>query len=112
VGYCTLDNLPGFRLDPPRGKTFRVALVLINKVHEQEGFAIHKLEYIEPDRVSDAIACVRKLRKLCKQIRSGSAEKRSHTGDFESCSMQPTATKQARTLHETPTDATLPDEQQ
>ena len=27
VGYCTADNLPGFVLDPPRGKALRVVLV-------------------------------------------------------------------------------------
>ena len=49
VGYRTLDDLLGFCLDPPRGRTMRCALVLFTKKNA-EGFHIHKLEYIEPAR--------------------------------------------------------------
>ena len=31
VGYCTADSLPGFVLDPPRGKNLRAALVFFFK---------------------------------------------------------------------------------
>ena len=31
VGYCSIDDLAGFRLDPPRGKTARAALALFRK---------------------------------------------------------------------------------
>ena len=34
VGYCSMDSLPGFRLDPPRGKNFRVAVVLFTKADD------------------------------------------------------------------------------
>ena len=66
VGYCNLDDLSGFRLDPPRGRQFRVALVLITKVDE-EGFHIHKSENIEPDQVDNARKCMQRLRKMSKQ---------------------------------------------
>ena len=103
VGYCSLNNLPGFRLDPPRGREVRVALVFINKV-DDEGFHIHKLEYIEPDQVNDAIICMKRLRTLNRQIRPVSTEKRSHN-----LTLHASDTKKARTLSRAPTDVSLPD---
>ena len=67
VGYCNLANLTGFRLDCPRGKPMRYAVALINK-KDEEGFHIHKLEYIEQDQISNATECIQKLRKLSKMI--------------------------------------------
>ena len=110
VGYCSMDSLPGFRLDPPRGKTFRVALVLLSSAVEKEGLHIHKLEYIEPDQVNNAVVCMQKLRELSKRVRSQSGEKRSHVLDLDSDGRSPCDTKKARTLQQTPTDASLPKE--
>ncbi len=67
VGYCTLETLPGFRLDPPRGKSVRCALCLLTK-KDDEGSHSHKLEYNEPDQITHAVACMQKLRKLCSRI--------------------------------------------
>ena len=82
VGYCTADNLPGFVLDPPRGKAIRVALVFFffSKAHDTEGLQIHKLEVLEPDQVKDAALRMQKLRTLTMHVRAGlqTAEKRSH----------------------------------
>ena len=104
VGYCNMDGLPGFRLDPPRGKQFRVALVLITKADE-EGFHIHKLEYIEQDQVNHAITCMQRLRRLNKQIHPAGKEKRSHD-----LTLTATGIKKARTLQSVPTNTSLPDE--
>ena len=104
VGYCNMDTLPGFRLDPPRGKQFRVALVLITKADE-EGFHIHKLEYIEQDQVNHAIACMQRLRRLNKQIHPAGTEKRSHN-----LTLTATGIKKARTLQSVPTNMSLPDD--
>ena len=104
VGYCNMDGLPGFRLDPPRGKQFRVALVLITKADE-EGFHIHKLEYIEQDQVNHAITCMQRLRRLNKQIHPAGKEKRSHN-----LTLTATGIKKARTLQSVPTNTSLPDE--
>jgi hypothetical protein len=109
VGYCTLDNLPGFRLDPPRGKTMRSAICLVTK-KDDEGLHIHKLEYIEPDQVDNAIACMQKLRKLCKGIHPESKEKRSHAVTLAADGKSPASTKKARTLHTMPTEASLDDD--
>ena len=106
VGYCTVDTLPGFRLDPPRGKPTRCAICLFTE-NDDEGLHIHKLEHIEPDQVDNAIACTRKLRKLCKRIHPGSTENRSHAVAL--CTDEKTSAriKKARSLHAVPTDASL-----
>jgi hypothetical protein len=109
VGYCTLDTLSGFRLDPPRGKTMRCALCLLTK-KDVEGLHIHKLEYIEPDQVAHAVACMQKLRKLCSKIHPESQEKRSHAVAFCSGAQPSPDAKKAKTLRSVPTDADLADE--
>ena len=110
VGYCSMASLPGFSLDPPRGKTFRVALALLSSADDKEGLHIHKLEYIEPEQVQQAVVCMQKLRALSKRVRSVSSEKRSHSLAFDSESPSPCDTKKARTLHSAPTEASLPAE--
>lgn len=112
VGYCAMDNLPGFRLDPPRAKNFRVAVVLITKVDEDGGLHIHQLEYIEMDQVKHAVLCMQKLRKLSKGVHTVSTEKRSRNitlGCISAQGLSPSDTKKARTLQAAPTDASLPE---
>ena len=108
VGYCTLDDLPGFRLDPPRGKPMRCALVLFTK-KDAEGFHIHKLEYIEPDQVDNAIICLRKLRTLSKKVQPVPLikDKRAHAVFLEAAKRASGDTKRARTLQVAPTDEEL-----
>ena len=109
VGYCSMNSLAGFRLDPPRGKTFRVALALLSSADENEGFHIHKLEYIEPEQVNQAVLCMQKLRTLSKRVRSVSTDKRTRSHALESDGLSPTKTKKARALQQSPTAASLPD---
>ena len=45
----------------------RCAFVLFTKKYA-ERFHIHKLEYIEPDQVDNAILCLQKLRMLSKKV--------------------------------------------
>ena len=108
VGYCSMDRLTGFQLDPPRAKSCRVAFVLFTKADETEGLHIHKLEYVEPSQVNDAIQCMRKLRTLSKKVHTKSKEKRSHSVALEHEGLSPMGTKKARTLQATPTDSSLP----
>ena len=57
VGYCSMGSLPGFRLDPPRGKNFRVAAVLFTKADDKEGRHIDTLAYIEPGQATRRQSC-------------------------------------------------------
>ena len=106
VGYCSLNNLAGFRLDPPRGKAARCALALFSK-KDEGGLHIHKLEYVEPEQVTNAIHCMRKLRTLCKQVRPETQEKRSHAVAMADSWAATEEIKNARILGQVPTDASL-----
>ena len=109
VGYCSMESLPGFRLDPPRGKNFRVAVVLFTKAGENEGLHIHKLECVEPEQVKEAVLCMQKLRRLSKGVHTVSTAKRSHSVALVHEGMSPCTTKKARTLQAVPTEASLPE---
>ena len=69
-----MSDILNFKLDPPRGKSSRVAVVLISKA-DAEGFQVHKLEHIEPTDSDNAVACFRKLRHLCQKIHPRASEK-------------------------------------
>jgi len=76
LGYCALEHLLDFRLDPPRGRHHRVALVLISKT-DKDGFHVEKLDHVEPTDEPNAITYFRKMRTLS----SGSVQippKRDH----------------------------------
>ena len=109
VGYCSLDSLPGFRLDPSRGKHFRVAVVLLAKADEKEGIHTHKREHIEPEHVQAAVLCMQKLRRLSKGVHTVSTEKRSHSTTLGNEAMSPCTTKKARSLQAVPTEGSLPE---
>ena len=93
-------------MDPPRGKPARCALAFFSK-KDDEGFPIHKLEYVEPDQVTDAVLCIRKLRVLGKQVRPETQEKRSHAVAMADSWAATEDIKKARKLGQVPTDASL-----
>ena len=95
ISYCILHNLPRFRLDPPRCKSLRCAVCIYTK-RDVEGLHLHRLEYMEPDQVDDAVKCIRKLRKLCQSIEPTGAEKRFHAVSV--CAVAPSVYKKARIL--------------
>ena len=74
IGYCGMEHLLDFKLDPPRGRQHRVALVLISKA-DQDGFHVEKLKHVEPTDEINAITCFRKLRTLSMGVRPDPSEK-------------------------------------
>ena len=107
-GYCTMDNLAGFTLDPPRGQTFRVALSLFSSADVNEGFQIHKIENIEPGQIENAIKCMQRLRTLTKCLRSDFTDKRTRSIELVSSDdLSPEKVKKARVLQAVPTDESL-----
>ena len=110
VGYCSMDGLSGFSLDPPRNKTGRFALVLFSSVDDNGVFIIHKLEALEKDQIKPAVACLQKLRTLSKRVVCESTEKRSRSHTLDIDGLSPCDTKKARVLHASPTEGSLPDQ--
>ena len=93
-------------------KLFASRLSFFSKADDTEGLQIHKLEVLEPDQVKDAAMCMQKLRKLTMRVRAGvqTTEKRSHDLALGSSGFSLKDTKKARSLQQTPTDASLPDD--
>ena len=86
----------------------RCALVLFTK-KDAEGFHIHKLEYIEPEQVDNAILCLQKLRTLSKKVQPNSLiqDGRAHEVFLEARKRASGDAKRARTLQVAPTDQEL-----
>ena len=109
TGYCSQLDIMNFKLDPPRGKACRVAVVLLTGADAQGGFDVHKLELVEPESVKNAIACFRKLRFLTKKIAPESTAKRTRAMENMFLS-SPKDTKRCKTLHAVPSDVSLKEE--
>ena len=100
-----MEHLLDFKLDPPRGRQHRVALVLISKA-DQDGFHVEKLEHVEPTDESNAIACFRKLRTLSMGVRPDPTQKRSRAL-ADSFKGSPNDMKRCKKLHAVPSDESL-----
>ena len=100
------SNLNGIvKLDPPRGKRSRFAVLLVDKIDDMT-VDMQKAEFIEPEGAVGAVNCFQRLRQVCKQITpSGSAKRtRSESGSFVA---SPKDLKKCRTLKAVPTDASI-----
>ena len=104
VGYGSLDDM--VRLDPPRGKKSRCAVLLIEKM-ENATLYMQKAEFIEPSDATGAIHCFARLRKLCQKITPTSNAKRTQSlsSDFAE---DPDNMKKCKVLRAVPTDESLP----
>ena len=107
IGFSDLDGI--VKLDPPRGKKSRFAVLLVDKIDEDMTVEMQKAEFIEPEDASGAMACFQRLRQVCKQIKqpatSGSAKRtRSESSSFVA---SPSDIKRCRTLKAFPTDDSM-----
>jgi hypothetical protein len=105
AGFCGMNDMLDFKLDPPRGKSSRVAVILISGM-DSEGFQVHKQEHVEPADSDNAVACFRKLRLLSTKINTKGTEKRSHSLGHQFVA-KTTDVKRCRTLQAAPTDQSM-----
>ena len=77
VGYCTEDNLLGFKLDRPRAKPFRAAVALLSSV-DGNCLQAHKPEHVETENVDGAVASFRKRVCAIWHRRARSDRRRRH----------------------------------
>ena len=106
IGYSDLDAI--VKLDPPRGKKSRCAVLLVDKIVDKT-IEIQKAEYVEPDEAKGAVSCFQKLRQVCKQVKqtttTGTAKrKRAESSAFP---ISPKDVKKCRNLKTMPTDASI-----
>ena len=103
------SNLNGIvKLDPPRGKISRFAVLLVDKIDDMT-IEMQKAEFVEPEDALGAVKCFQRLRQVCKQIKqitpSGCAKRtRSESTSFVA---SPKDLKKCRTLKAVPTDASI-----
>ena len=103
LAFSNLDGI--VKLDPPRGKKSRFAVLLVDKI-DNKTIKMQKAEFIEPEDAVGAMVCFRSLRQVCKQIKqtipSGTAKRtRSESSNFVA---SPKDLKKCRTLKAMPTD--------
>ena len=106
IGFSNLNGI--VKLDPPRGKKSRFAVLLVDKIDDMT-IEMQKAEFVEPEDVAGAVKCFQRLRQVCKQIRqitpSGSAKRtRSESTSFL---VSPKDLKKCRTLKAVPTDVSM-----
>ena len=105
VGFSTLQGI--IKLDPPRGKKSRFAVVLIDKFMDGT-LEMQKAEFVEHDEAQGAVDCFRRLRKACKHIRPLATKKRTHT-ESANFVQSPENIKKCRMLRAMPTEGSLDD---
>ena len=106
IGFSNLNGI--VKLDPPRGKKSRFAVLLVDKIDDMT-IEMQKAEFVEPEDAAGAVKCFQRLRQVCKQIKqitpSGSAKRtRSESTSFVA---SPKELKKCRTLKAVPTDASI-----
>ena len=106
IGFSNLNGI--VKLDPPRGKKSRFAVLLVDKIDDMT-IEMQKAEFVEPEDAAGAVKCFQRLRQVCKQIKqftpSGSAKRtRSESTSFVA---SPKELKKCRTLKAVPTDASF-----
>lgn len=106
IGFSNLNGI--VKLDPPRGKKSRFAVLLVDKIDDGT-IEMQKAEFVEPEDAAGAVKCFQRLRQVCKQIKqstpSGSAKRtRSESTSFVA---SPKDLKKCRTLKAVPTDASI-----
>ena len=106
IGFSNLNGI--VKLDPPRGKRSRFAVLLVDKIDDMT-IEMQKAEFVEPEDAAGAVKCFQRLRQVCKQIKqitpSGSAKRtRSESTSFVA---SPKDLKKCRTLKAVPTDASM-----
>ena len=106
IGYSKLNGI--VKLNPPRGKKSRFAVLLVDKI---DGMTIEmqKAEFVEPDDAAGAVKCFQRLRQVCKQIKQSQLSGYGKRTRSESTSFvgSPENLKKCRTLQAMPTDASI-----
>jgi hypothetical protein len=106
IGFSNLNGI--VRLDPPRGKKSRFAVLLVDKIDDMT-IEMQKAEFVEPEDAAGAVKCFQRLRQVCKQIKQITPSYSGKRPRAESASFvaSPMDLKKCRTLTAVPTDASI-----
>ena len=104
-GYCSIDNLLDFRMDPQLKEKERICVLLITSA-TGDALTVHSVTHIEPSAVSEARYFMRKMRTLGMRAEHVESERRKRISEWGT---PPTSAKKCRTLELQPTGGSLPD---
>ncbi len=100
---CTMDNLPSYRLDPPRGGA-QHALVTLSAMMD-DVFVVDQVQLLSAPEAEQAKASLQTLLRLARQIHLPTRKRgASWSDDFS-----PAVAKTCRTLGRSPTEAPIAD---
>ncbi len=106
IGFSNLNGI--VKLDPPRGKKSRFAVLLVDKIDDMT-IEMQKAEFIEPEDAAGAVKCFQRLRQVCKQIKQITPSYSGKRPRAESASFvaSPMDLKKCRSLKALPTDDSI-----
>ena len=111
TGYCTLENLQNFQLDPLRGQGPRHAIAFITSCTKDDSPSDHKhcqlekVQLLDASQGANAVAVFQRLRRLTMRVNPESNQGHKHDLDFAEESQK--ALKKCKTLKAMPTDVSL-----
>ena len=98
---CTLENLPAYRLDPPRGGAQYALVTITGKADDV--FVVELVQLISPEAAAQAKTSLLKLMRLAIEINSSTNKRGLPWSD----DVSPATAKKCRTLGKCPTDDPL-----
>ena len=111
TGYCTLENLQNFQLDPLRGQGPRHAIAFITSCTKDDSPSDHKhcqlekVQLLDASQGANAVAVFQRLRRLTMRVNPESNQGHKHDLDFAEESQK--ALKKCKTLKAMPPDVSL-----
>ena len=98
---CTMENLPGYRLDPPRGHAQHALVTLSARM--EDTFIADQVQLLSPEQVEPAKNSLKVLMKLATLLNSPSRKRGTPwTNDFS-----PATAKKCRILGRSPTEGPI-----
>ena len=101
TAVCTLDNLPQYRLDPPR-RGVQYALITVTSMM-QETFIVDQVQLLSEEEGNAATVSLKQLMLLTRQMY---APDRKRGGEWNA-TFSPASAKKCRFLGRSPTDAVI-----
>jgi len=115
VSICTLQNMPAFRMDPPKtGDKQQHALIVISNVTVQgdgkKQFMVERVQLVAPNDVASTLRMLKKMMQQTKAMQFLGNAGTKHQWNDPTATPSPWTTKKARRLSVSPTATSLPDE--
>ena len=102
-GYCSMDNVLEFKMDPPARAAERVCLLLITAA-APDALTVHSVTHIDPSAVHEAKYFIKKMRTLGMRAEYVEPDGVKRMCDWTNT---PESAKRCRTLAEHPTGESL-----